>query len=438
MERLNIGAFACGYGMGGSQNTSVTICNALAERGHLVTLYCPGRQMFTHVRPKVDVCEVPVNEFEPFHFRNVSIANAVTVAGEVKRKKHDVLLSFNHASLIMLIPLILRTKIPCVQYVLGPIAPLILRLHKGTIVANSEETRDILADALRRSRTSIPVVRGRVSVDVLENDLCEAQGINPYAPPAGIRQIGMMSRLDDDLIEGIYQAIDASAILARTRSDFRFLLAGDGDRMSEIRAVMDKLNDSAGREVAAAVGYVGAVGQFIQASDIIMGVGRCAFEAMALGKPTLIAGRYGYAGTVLPEEVDELAYFNFAGRNIKQLQPPDVLAERLNAMLDTPDLLSESCLFARSYYRDNLDAGAGAEQLDDILCRELQSSGPCRLQNAAIWAGYCVFCCLWVIKGLFSRLLLPSRRRIQLDKIKKLQRDAERFAMTSEVRPSLD
>ena len=431
---MNIGAFSARYGMGGSQNTSVTICNALAKRGHLVTLYCPAKQMFSYVRPKVDICEIPVNEFEPLHFRNVSISNAMTVAREVKRRKHNILLSFNHASLIMLIPPILSARIPCVHYVLGPIAPLILKLHRGTIVANSEETRDILANALSRSSENIAVVRGRVSVDMLEKDLQEAQSTNPYNPPLGIRQIGMMSRLDSEQIEGIYQAIDASAILAQTRRDFRFLFAGDGGHLSEIRVTIEKMNNSAGREVAKAVGYVGAVGHFIQAADICIGMGRCAFEAMAFGKPTLIVGQHGYAGTVLPNEIDELAYFNFAGRNIKKVQPPNVLAERLNTMLDNPELLSESGLFAKSYYRDNLDVSVGAKQLDEILSYEMESADPSRLQCVALWVGYCVFCCLWIIKGLFSRLFLPKRRQVQLDKIRKLQRDAKHYAMTSDVR----
>jgi glycosyltransferase involved in cell wall biosynthesis len=430
---MDIGAFACRYGMGGSQNSTITLCNALAERGHLVTLYCPAKQMFSYVQPQVDVCEIPVNEFEPLHFRNVSVSNAVTIAREVKRRKHDILLSFNHASLIMLTPLALTMRIPCVQYMLGPIAPLILKLHRGTIVANSEETRDILANALYRSKENIAVVRGRVSVDMLEKGLRKAQSTNPYSPPLGIRQIGMMSRLDGGQIEGIHQAIDASAILAQTRRDFRFLLAGDGVHLSEIRAAIEKLNNSTGREVATAVGYVGAVGHFIQAADICIGIGRCAFEAMAFGKPTLIAGHYGYAGTVLPNKIDELAYFNFAGRNIKKVQPPNVLAERLNMMLDNPEFLSESGSFARSYYRDNLDVGVGAKQLDDILSHEMESPDPSRLQCAALWVGYCLFCCLWIIKGLFSRLLLPTRRQVQLDKISKLQWDAKRFAMTYDV-----
>ncbi|MHC4351219.1 MAG: glycosyltransferase [Planctomycetota bacterium] len=424
--------------MGGSQNSTITLCNALAERGHLVTLYCPARQMFSYVRPKVDVCEIPLNEFEPLHFRNVSISNAMTVAREVKRRKHDILLSFNHASLIMLMPLTLRAGIPCVHYVLGPIAPLILRLHRGTIVANSEETRDILANALSRSSENIAVVRGRVSVDMLERDLRKAQSTNPYNPPPGIRQIGMMSRLDAEQIDSIHQAIDAIAILAQTRRDFRFLLAGDGSHLPEIRVAIERMNNSAGREVASAVGYIGDVGHFIQASDINIGVGRCAFEAMAFGKPTLIAGQYGYAGTVLPDEVDELAYFNFAGRNIKKVQPPCVLAERISTMLDNPKYSSESGLFARSYYRDHLDGSVGAEQLDDILSRELQSSKPSRLQCVALSVGYVVFCCLWIIKGLLSRLFLPARRQVQLDKIRKLQREARYYAMTSDPRPSLD
>jgi glycosyltransferase involved in cell wall biosynthesis len=430
---MNIGAFACRYGMGGSQNSTITLCNALAQRGHSVTLYCPAKQMFSYVRPQVDVCDIPVNEFEPFHFRNVSISNAMTVAGEVKRREHDILLSFNHASLIMLMPVILTAGIPCVHYVLGPIAPLVLRLHRGAIVANSEETRDILANALSRSREDIAVVRGRVSVDVLENELRKAQSTNPYNPPAGIRQIGMMSRLDSEQIEGIYQAIDAIAILAQARRDFRLLLAGAGDHLPQIRVAIEKMNNNAGREVAKAVGYVGAVGHFIQAAEICTGIGRCAFEAMAFGKPTLIVGQHGYAGTVLPNEIDELAYFNFSGRNIKKVQPPNVLAERLNMMLDNPELLSESGLFAKSYYRDNLDVHVGAKQLDNILSCEMESPDPSRLQCVALWAGYCVFCCLWIAKGLFSRLFLPSRRRVQLDKISKFQRDAKRFAMTSDV-----
>jgi hypothetical protein len=147
----------------------------------------------------------------------------------------------------------------------------------------------------------------------------------------------------------------------------------------------------------------------------------------------MIVGQRGYAGSVLPDEVDELAHFNFAGRNIKQIQSPYVLAQRLNVMLDNPNLLLESGQFAKSYYRNNLDASIGAKRLEEILVSEMEKSPPLQLKRAAIWIGYCTFCCFWVMKGIFSRLFKSKRRMDQLKRIEKLKRDAMEYAVIPEM-----
>lgn len=428
---LNIGAFAAVYGMGGSQNSTVTLCNALADRGHRVTLYCPARQMFSHVRPRIELCDLPVNPWGPLHFKNVSLANIWKAVHEVRGRKHDVLLSFSPPCLFMTLPLLLVDNIPGVHYVLGPFGRFpLLKVFPGRVVANSEETRDILAACAGWPAESIPVVRARVDVDALQARDREAREDAAFAPPTGVRQIGMMSPLRDDKMPGLLQTLEAVRIVASERTDFRFLLAGEGTERVAVEAVVAKVNEEAGREVARLVGYVGDVASFLLHADIVIGVGRCAFEAMAFAKPTLIVGSSGYAGTVCPEEADDLAHFNFAGRNVRGAIPPTVLADRLRALLDDDALRGRVGRFARSYVVEQFDAALGARQFEEILMREMRRPPLPFPRRVSVCMRYVAAGAVWWAKGLAKRILRPHSARIEFEGIARTRQVGGQYCLS--------
>lgn len=53
----------------------------------------------------------------------------------------------------------------------------------------------------------------------------------------------------------------------------------------------------------------------IQDSDIVVGVGRSILEGMSMGRLAIVHGRWGSAGVINKDNVEEIRKFNFSGRN---------------------------------------------------------------------------------------------------------------------------
>lgn len=52
----------------------------------------------------------------------------------------------------------------------------------------------------------------------------------------------------------------------------------------------------------------------IKASDIVVAMGRSVLEGMAVGKPGIVFGRWGYGGIINNSSIDEIRFTNFSGR----------------------------------------------------------------------------------------------------------------------------
>lgn len=414
---LDIGAFCCLYGLGGAQNSTITLCNALAKRGNKVTLYCPAKQMFSHIKPEIETVDTPINLLDPGHLYNVSNKNKKKIEDEILNRKHDCLLSFTYPSLFMTIPLSLKYKIPLLQYMLGPVYSPILKVHPGSMVVNCEETRDIITEKSGMSKEGISIIRARIDADKLKLNIDLMEAKKKYGNTQGLKQIGMLCPLHDWKKNTFIQGLEAVRLLSRTRNDFRFLLAGDGRLRPLAQELINNINKESGRETARLVGQIGDVGNFLSVCDVALGIGRCAFEAMALGKPTLIVGENGYAGTVCPEQVYDLAYYNFAGRNIKSMNSPDSLFNELNKLLNDEKLRVNLGEYSQEYLANNLLCSIGAEQFEKILTNKCEKTEEGVDKTTSTYFFYLLCCTKWYLTGLLKRAIRPTRAAKELKRI---------------------
>ena len=62
------------------------------------------------------------------------------------------------------------------------------------------------------------------------------------------------------------------------------------------------------------LGFVSDMAPVYQSADLVIGMSRVVLEAMACGKPCIVAGPEGDFGLVHPENADELEKRNFISR----------------------------------------------------------------------------------------------------------------------------
>ena len=100
-------------------------------------------------------------------------------------------------------------------------------------------------------------------------------------------------------------------------------------------------------------------GAFLEYADIVIGVGRSAFDGMIREKPCLIVGSRGFAGVVSPQEVQQQAYYNFAGRHVQSGNPVnvsiDAIVEAIERLLAEPQYYRDTAQFGRNYLETALN-----------------------------------------------------------------------------------
>ena len=73
--------------------------------------------------------------------------------------------------------------------------------------------------------------------------------------------------------------------------------------------------------------------RILASGDVFIGVSRSALEAMAAGRPVILAGGEGYGGLFAPEGLDDALRNNFTGRGAG-LPAPEKLRDDIVRALD--------------------------------------------------------------------------------------------------------
>ena len=128
------------------------------------------------------------------------------------------------------------------------------------------------------------------------------------------RTISFVSRLDPDKKFQLEVIINCWKQCIETRSFYvDWSVAGDGRERERLEQEAARLNDAAGRQIVRFHGWLDEfeLAKLLAASDLAIGPGRCAIEAMACGTPAVAVGRDCYVGLVEADRFLAAAYTNF-------------------------------------------------------------------------------------------------------------------------------
>jgi hypothetical protein len=198
---------------------------------------------------------------------------------------------------------------------------------------------------------------GRVGVLEIPTD-CVGQ--NPGFPGDGFRtEIGAA---DDELLvvvvsrfarvlkqEGLETAIRAAGRLA-PRHRMRLVLVGDGPAMPDLRALADKTNAQAGREVVVLTGQRPDPRSAYAAADVMLGMGGSLLRAMAFGKPCVVQGEHGFFRILDAGSARQFRWHGFYGIGDGGTGE-DTLVQLLDRLLGDEGLRKENADFALSLVR---------------------------------------------------------------------------------------
>lgn len=132
------------------------------------------------------------------------------------------------------------------------------------------------------------------------------------------------------------QLIAVTPALRARFGDVEVILVGGGSDYGRIAALAEETNRSMGVAAIYAIGRRTDVERCIALGDIFVGVSRATLEAMAEGKPVVVAGNEGWLGTLTEANLAAAMDTNFCCRGF-DLPRADWLERDLGELLDKSD-----------------------------------------------------------------------------------------------------
>lgn len=230
------------------------------------------------------------------------------------------------------------------------------------MIVVSENLREVLVDRFQMSRDQIHFINNGVDFTSFQ-----PQDQQQARKKAGFSHTGPLilhvSRLGSVKGAVSLALIDAFEVLLRTNPDLQLVIIGDeGPLREQVVAKAAQFNQKHGEHIAVKL-FNDQIVDWYNASDLIVGEGRVAIEALACEKP-LVAIRNAklFSGAATPENVQSIVKVNFDGTEWP------VTAESLVQEISKAFRLSKDEVFYVSeYIRNNLGMDAMAQKYRKLL-----------------------------------------------------------------------
>ncbi len=173
--------------------------------------------------------------------------------------------------------------------------------------------------------------------------------------------ISHLSRLDGAFADTALCLIQACDQLLSRWPDLQLVIAGDGNRMAEVR-----------REAQRARTRVHVLGALVDtvpvynSSDVVVAVARTAMEALACQRPVIIAGEGGLVGPLTHANQAALEEANFTARTLGQALNTEHMARLLDFVLGHSTLREEMAELGRPLIEKKYSIGAATAAIMEV------------------------------------------------------------------------
>lgn len=199
-------------------------------------------------------------------------------------------------------------------------------------------------------------------------------------------RIVYVSRMDTSRSLVAHHLIQVAPKLDAEVENLEIVIVGDGDDFSSVKAEADQVNTRVGRMLIKLTGARTDINQFIKKGNVFIGVSRSALEAMAAGKPCIIAGNEGYIGIFDESKLEEGIRTNFCCRGCRE-SSPEMLCQDLITLLkqSSPDELAQLGAYGRQTILEYYSVSRMAQDYMDAYHRLLMEK---KLLNDVVISGY--------------------------------------------------
>jgi len=158
----------------------------------------------------------------------------------------------------------------------------------------------------------------------------------------------------------------------------RLFVAGSGPRLREMSELAGRINGHVGKEAIVMLGFMPNPAEVFKEADVLIGAGRVALEAMACGKPVVVASANEdgalTGGIVTGENVCQLSRCNFSGRSYPDRIDSPSMCELIGRLLVDEGYRQEVGAWGRSYVEENFGIAGVAKCIEAAYAESIKSS----------------------------------------------------------------
>ncbi|MBR5252423.1 MAG: polysaccharide pyruvyl transferase CsaB [Clostridia bacterium] len=223
-------------------------------------------------------------------------------------------------------------------------------------MAVSDDISDYLVDEYGYSRDRIHLTINGIDTEKF-SPMTDFSGVlAKHKLDKNHRRIVYMSRLDSDRADPAFRLVNIAPTLAEKYPDTDLVLVGGGNELERIRALAAEANRKIGREYIIVTGAVSNTNEYCAAADVFVGVSRSLLEAMAAGKPVIVAGNQGSLGIFDESKTEAGILTNFCCRGYP-VADEEMLLSDISALLDSdPDALDKMGEYNRNFILEKYTA----------------------------------------------------------------------------------
>ena len=259
-------------------------------------------------------------EFDYEHKNGIEIAKIDFVVDILKKYKIDLVYIHKLECILSVFPACILSKIPYIAYLHMGILNTYewylgnLNITKAFLKAyfqNAYKIIGIAEQTIEENRELFDIEEGKYKL--IPNSIDFKEFCNNNLQDNDSNKLLLITRLDKDKGNGIKNAIEFFKEYKNYKTDVTMDIIGDGAEKEKV----EKEIQNQGLNIKL-LGPKNNVSEFIRDYGIILGVGRCIQEAIAMKKLGMIVGYNDFNGPVVYENIIDVAKTNFSGRGLNK------------------------------------------------------------------------------------------------------------------------
>ena len=161
-----------------------------------------------------------------------------------------------------------------------------------------------------------------------------------------IENILIVSRISEEKMKVLLCGIDLFRKISEKYSNAKLYIVGGGKKTDSLKEYIEKYKLITNGKVEL-VGEKTNIKEYLEQADLLLGLGRCALEAIAMKVPAIITGYEGIKGLICKENINTAIEENFSGSNMKTIDITECMEQIKKLETNKEEIVEENYVIAK-------------------------------------------------------------------------------------------